>query len=76
VQALLDDPDVGEYHAVVNHEIRSGVATFTLYALRDRKVAVNGRPVGTAACLRSGDLIRAGNTELVFFQVYLEPEKS
>jgi pSer/pThr/pTyr-binding forkhead associated (FHA) protein len=72
VHVLLDDPGVSEYHAVINYEQRSSMHCFTLYPLGGRTVEVNGNAVRPAACLRTGDRIRVGSSELVFFQVSLK----
>jgi len=76
VGCLLDDPLVDDFHAVVNYERRPDEAAFYLYAVSEKGLAVNGRPIGEGTRLRSGDRIRLGCTELVFFQAELKGETS
>lgn len=73
---LLDDPQVDDFHAVVNYERRPDGAAFYLYPVSAKGVALNGRFASEVVRLHSGDRIRVGSTELVFFQAALKGETS
>ena len=68
---LLDDPNVEDYHAVVNFERHEDGAGFFLHPVSTRGVEINGGSVYGAARLRSGDRVHLGATEMVFFQTDL-----
>ncbi len=74
VGCLLEDRDVADYHAVINHEKREGGYGFFVYPIDSHVVEVNGRPIQADIRLSSGDRIRVGNSEMVFFEATLEKE--
>jgi predicted component of type VI protein secretion system len=72
VGCLLDDPQVDDFHAVLNCERHQDGTAFWVYPVSEKGLAVNGCWVREGTRLHSGDRIRVGGTELVFFQAELK----
>lgn len=69
---FLEDPQIDPSHGEVNYESRPEGLAFWVYPVSEKGLVVNGHRVREGTRLNSGDRLRVGDTELVFFQVELQ----